>query len=376
MRYWPVYGGGETVTATLANEFAGRGHSVHIAYQYEHYIDPMPYSIDSSIKQVQLHTVEGYTEQDVQKVHEYIVQNNINVMINQWGSVRLCNAARKNISCKLVMCWHQEVLTKFESKISLKGRALKALGLYDWHERRWKINAHKRNTDNCDRYIFLTKAFADYYLMLTKGYNADKIGAIPNPLTYADFYDMEDYPKKEKTILFVGRIEEVSKRVSYVLKLWGMLSQYSYSDGWRLVIVGDGPDLTRMKNMAEAMGLKNLSFEGYSNPKPYYQKAPIFVMTSASEGFGMTLLEAQQNGCVPLAMDTYSSLHDIIEDGKNGYIIPENDFNTYVLKLKLLMTNVELRKDMAQNGLESSRRYGKASVVKQWEELFNEVVER
>ena len=34
MRYWPVYGGGETITVTLANEFVKRGHSVYVVYTY------------------------------------------------------------------------------------------------------------------------------------------------------------------------------------------------------------------------------------------------------------------------------------------------------------------------------------------------------
>lgn len=41
-------------------------------------------------------------------------------------------------------------------------------------------------------------------------------------------------------------------------------------------------------------------------------------MTSAFEGFGMTLVEAQQYGVVPIVMDSYKSLHDIIKNDETA----------------------------------------------------------
>ena len=320
-----------------------------------------------------MHTIEGYKDSDVYVMHKYIIDNDIDVMINQWGSVDLCYEARKGSLSTLVMCWHQETITKFKYKPSLKGKILSFFHLSDWHSRRWKINVHKHNVNLVDAYVFLTQAFANEYLKLSRGYNEKKIHAISNPLTYSSFYRMDEYESKEQIILFVGRIEEVSKRISYVLKLWGMIQKESVSKKWKLVIVGDGPDLQNAKKIAKEMDLQRISFEGYCNPKPYYEKSSIFVMTSASEGFGMTLLEAQQNGCVPLAMDTYTSLHDIIQDENNGFIIPENNFETYIYRLKELMTNKSLRKEMAENGIGSSKKYSIDMIVDQWEKLFNEL---
>jgi glycosyltransferase involved in cell wall biosynthesis len=65
------------------------------------------------------------------------------------------------------------------------------------------------------------------------------------------------------------------------------------------------------------MGLKRVNFEGYRNPQPFYKRASIFVMTSANEGFPMTLIEAQQNGCVPVVMNSFSALREIIQNNIN-----------------------------------------------------------
>ena len=45
MRYWPIYGGGETITVTLANELVKRGHNVYVIYTFDKLCTPMPYEV-------------------------------------------------------------------------------------------------------------------------------------------------------------------------------------------------------------------------------------------------------------------------------------------------------------------------------------------
>jgi glycosyltransferase involved in cell wall biosynthesis len=47
-------------------------------------------------------------------------------------------------------------------------------------------------------------------------------------------------------------------------------------------------------------------------------------MTSAYEGWGLTLTEAQQMGVVPIAFDSFGAVYDIIENEYNGLIIPNS----------------------------------------------------
>ena len=96
------------------------------------------------------------------------------------------------------------------------------------------------------------------------------------------------------------------------------------------------------------------------------------MMTSAFEGFGMTLVEAQQYAIVPMAMDTYSSLHDIIKNEYNGIIVSDNDIKGYVEKLKKLMADKEYRR-LAMNGLESCKKFAVEFIANQWENLFTKL---
>lgn len=64
-------------------------------------------------------------------------------------------------------------------------------------------------------------------------------------------------------------------------------------------------------------------------------------MTSAFEGFPMTLVEAEQFGCVPIVMDSFSSLSSIITDGKNERIIANHDEDGFLSAMEELMANPE-----------------------------------
>ena len=94
------------------------------------------------------------------------------------------------------------------------------------------------------------------------------------------------------------------------------------------------------------------------------------MMTSSSEGWGLTLTEAQQYGVVPIAFDSYASLHDIIQDGENGFIIPNNNISEYIEKLKLLIINQDIRKEMASKCIESSKRFSQKNIIQEWIKLL------
>ena len=88
----------------------------------------------------------------------------------------------------------------------------------------------------------------------------------------------------------------------------------------------------------------------------------------------MTLTEAQQKGCVPVVMDTFSSLHDIVADGRNGFIVPDGDLDVFVERMERLMTDVKERDEMAWNAVRDSRRFKMEHIGPKWVELFEALV--
>lgn len=377
MRYWPVYGGGETITVTLSNEFVRRGHNVFIAYTYYNTIDPMPYSLADKIKSKKLFTIEGYKKTDIDQLRQYIIDKDIDIMINQWGNTTLCDLARKGTKCKLITCWHLSVLLPLGKEMNWKRKLAQPFLGKKFFERRWYNNQmanHLNNYNRSDKYVFLAKSFMDEYQSISGIEDkANKFYAINNPLTYQYSYDMDKFENKKKEVLYVGRISEYPKRISYVLRIWKIIESNPELSDWNLKIVGDGPDMDTSKQLSRKLSLQRVIFEGFKDPKPFYTESAIFMMTSASEGFGMTLVEAQQYGVVPVVMDTYSSLHEIIDSERNGIIIPDNDLDGYAKAVEKLMLEPAYRKQLAENGLKTCKKFTVEHIADEWEDLFNQM---
>ena len=339
--------------------------------------------IDPAIKAVQIPDIrcDEFTTRfpDADKVigylKEYIQENDIHYLVNQWWPVEYIRGIRGRYKTKIITCLHQALYTPMIEGTGINGFLKKrCTSLYKFWKKRHSCRQVTKFLPHTDKYIFLSPAFQRQYEQFANYKNTNsQLGAIPNPLVYPNEMRPEDLQSKEKSVLLVGRMVEIQKRITRAIKIWRAIENDPRLDEWNFRIVGEGPDLAMYKQLAEALGLKRISFEGFRNPQPYYKQAAIFMMTSAFEGFPMTLVEAQQCGVVPVVMDSYLSLHDIVETGYNGIIVSNEDLTGYVNKMKELMTDTSLREKLAMNGLHSCRRFCVEEIVNNWEELFNDL---
>lgn len=226
---------------------------------------------------------------------------------------------------------------------------------------------YRRVLESVDRLVLLSKGFIKPFSRYASIEIAeDKISVIPNMLSFKSFANEEELKRKQKRVLVVCRMDETQKKISRVLKIWQFLIKDPDLADWQLDIVGNGPDLEYYKKIVRQNCIPNIIFYGSQDPRPFYLKSPILLMTSESEGWGLTLTEAQQFGCIPIAFDTYESLHDIITDGIDGCIIPKDDMNGFIEKLKQLMSNFHKLTPLMKNAVESSKRFTAETIGQEW----------
>ena len=193
----------------------------------------------------------------------------------------------------------------------------------------------------------------------------DKSVAIPNALTFDVTSDDSILQSKKNQVLIVARLNDNEKRISLALKIWKIIEDRGILN-WNLTIVGTGPHEAMLKQLAVKLNLTNVSFEGRQQSEPYYENSAIFMMTSAVEGWGLTLTESMQRGVVPLAFDSYPALRDIITNDFDGCIIPDNNIMAYADRLQRLIQNREEREQIAKNALISCQRFAPEKVIKRW----------
>ena len=233
---------------------------------------------------------------------------------------------------------------------------------------------HQKKYEDSDCYVLLSEEYVKRVCNIIGVYKNRKICSISNPVPLMPKEGKsinQIMLEKEKMVLFVGRMV-FQKRVDRMLRIWKKV-QKRVPD-WRLVIIGDGDMLPIMKSYAERLSLERCYFEGKKDALQVMEKASILCMQSTHECFPMTLLEAQQFGCVPISFDSYEAVHDIIVDKETGVLVPSFDEKEYSKRLEDLMKNDSLRKEMAVKAFHSVSKFSSDRIAEQWADLFQELI--
>lgn len=306
----------------------------------------------------------------------------LNPFMDSKEVTKLCFDVRKTCNVKLVSAWHfapthfidivdNSFFIHYKNGNTIKRYLIDSLLWIKWNfYSRKKIQESWNNyfdecVKNSDAVVFLSNRFLPIVDHMV-GYHCNKVKAINNPNSF-DVGAIKDFNNKNKIVLWSGRLGYDAKRTDKMLSIWKLV--FSKHPDWKLLVCGSG-DADYFRNICIRHHINNVEFPGFVNMEDYYAKASILCNTSVAEGWGLVLVEAMQYGCVPMAFDSYASVHDIIEDGENGYIIPAFNEKEYARKLDLLMTDEDLRMTMAHKGRESVNHFNPEAIARKWIELF------
>jgi glycosyltransferase involved in cell wall biosynthesis len=95
----------------------------------------------------------------------------------------------------------------------------------------------------------------------------------------------------------------------------------------RLIILGEGPQRSRLEDLVRRLGLEDdVQLPGsVANPYPWIARAAGVVLTSGSEGLPTVLLEAMLLGRPIVAVDCPSGPREILADGRLGRLVAPGD---------------------------------------------------
>ena len=193
-----------------------------------------------------------------------------------------------------------------------------------------------------------------------------KVVVIPNPIT-ENPVRVSDL--KNKKVITAGRLIE-SKNITSLISTWRLISN-KFPD-WKLEIYGDGPCRNKLQKVIDDNNLSDCVFLcGFSpNIINMMLDSSIFAFTSQCEGFGLVLVEAMSCGIPVVSYDCPCGPKDIINNGKDGFLVRLNDEQSLSEKLSLLMSNESIRIEMGRNALERSKDFSMERIVEIWMSLF------
>ena len=215
------------------------------------------------------------------------------------------------------------------------------------------------------------------------GVARSKIRIIPNAVSLSEFKDL---PKRgtfkqkysirsdEKIVLFVGRIHKI-KGLGLLLKVFSSLAKDM--NNIKLVIVGpDSGDLSRVERLVASKKIEEkVLITGLLSGREKlsaYVDADVFVLSSYSEVFGMSILEACAAG-TPVVITSLGNLPEIAEY-KAGLLVHSDENKLYEAILQFLR-NDELARTVGENGRRMVEdKFASDKVTEQLEKCYEDVI--
>ena len=263
--------------------------------------------------------------------------------------------------------WNSFVLlallgTHYPIYVSDRCRPNKSFGLFHDTLRKW---LYPRATG----VIAQTEKAKELY---HKQFKQDNITVIGNPIK--QMYSVQD-EERENVVVSVGRLIDTK----HFDQLIDIFTKINNSD-WKLIIVGgDALKQTNsitLQEQIDRLGMNNrIELAGTrKNVDDYLRRAKIFVFTSSSEGFPNVVGEALSAGLPVVAYDCIAGPSDMVEDGRNGFLVPVFDKSMFREKLELLMKDDDLRKKMSSYAPGTIKRFSSNEIIEEYYRVITTLI--
>jgi len=378
-------GGLEVVTSVLANKFVSLGHNVSVFIFRKEEGASILKRFDKRVS-ICLRNNYGVKKANIVALREMLISHHVQIVINQWGlpviPITVARKAAKGLDVKFISVYHNSPdkngrLQGIDMELAHTASTFKHLYLkfkrLAFHDiTSWGM---RYNYKHSDLYVVLSPSFIDTFKQFT-GINAPKhLVTQTNPVTIDSEGYCYDPAKKQKELLYVGRLDFIQKRVDRMLNTWYLLVE-KYPD-WNLTIVGDGEEREHLEQQTHSLGLERVSFEGYQSPVSYYKRASILVLTSDFEGFPLVLAEAMSFGVVPVVYDSFAAVRDLIDHNKDGFIVPKVNsifsVSEMAMGIESTIKKIEETHEMPLAAIKKSKQYSLNEIYKSWMKLLDKI---
>ena len=231
-----------------------------------------------------------------------------------------------------------------------------------------------RHQEHYDGIIFLTKAEGNDFIKIYGKPN--RIYSVPHfypkPISKVDFETRN--PKKA---VIVARLDPL-KRLDVAIDIFKLVVDKVPDVHLDIYGFGAPAEEARIKKhiiktkMGDYVTLKGST----DKPEEMFSSAILSMMTSKTEGFGITLIESVSNGCPVFAFDIKYGPSDVIKSGSTGFLFPRDNNKVYAKQLIEYFNNIDLQRKMSENCYEDATRFSKEVFMENWYGFMEEIYHR
>jgi glycosyltransferase involved in cell wall biosynthesis len=178
--------------------------------------------------------------------------------------------------------------------------------------------------------------------------------------------------KEEKAVVSVGRfipLKGFDILIKAAKKLSGDAGVY---------IVGGEPTEAYLK-LGRELGIGNVHYVNFMDAeklKGFYRACDLFVLPSRTEAWGLVINEAMANGLPVIATDKCVAALELIEDGRNGYLVPVDDDEALAERMNAILGDAILRRQMAEASLKKIQPYSIENMAREHYRIFEKYLNK
>jgi N-acetyl-alpha-D-glucosaminyl L-malate synthase BshA len=373
---YPTFGGSGAVATELGIELAKMGNCVHfISYG-------LPFRLNKFYKNVIFHEVEvmsyplfkypPYTLSLSVKMSEVVESEKLDILHVHYAMPHATSAylAQKIIGeerIKFITTLHGTDITLvgkhhsfFEiTKFSIENsNGITCVSDY--------LKKLTEKTFNIKRELEVIHNFVD-----TEKYRRDESVIKKMKAGNSNAFDSSFIEKDDLVISHISNFRPV-KRIHNIIKAFCFISREVKA---KLLLIGDGPEVTRCRVMADKLGLLDrIYFTGIQeNIVPLLNLSDIYMLPSKSESFGLSALEALSCS-VPVIGTGVGGLPEVVEDGKSGFLVDPDDVDDIAESALKILGDPCLRQNMSREARKRALLFDSRQIVPKYLEYYNKVL--
>ncbi len=228
----------------------------------------------------------------------------------------------------------------------------------------------------CNKVIAVSQATYDN--LCRQGIPPKKIVLIPNGIRPLQEFSSEEKKRLRKqytlsetdfVIGILGRLEEIKGHKYLLAAAPQIFARHPHA---KILVVGKGSLQDNLQAMCDSLGIRDrVIFSGFiEDPAEAFNIFDLNVCTSLSESFSLSVGEAMSLGVVTIATRC-GGPEELIQDGKDGFLIPVKDQDALIEKIDYLIEHPSEKALMSKLAKKNIREaYDLTTVTRRLEQLY------
>jgi len=212
-----------------------------------------------------------------------------------------------------------------------------------------------------------------------KYFNINKsISVIPNFINL-DEYKVEHIPEQrllyapmgEKILIHISNFRKV-KRVEDVLRVFDKIRTRIPS---KLILIGDGPERSNIQRLCRELDTCGdiHSLGKVVSPEKILPLADVFLLTSETESFGLSALEAMA-AKVPVISTNTGGISEVNKQGFSGFLSDVGNIEEMAKNALYLLEDNNRLQQFRTNAYEQAKKFELSRILPMYEDLYSSLI--